>query len=99
MPTELERQLNAAKQQHSGINNVSLKDGVPSLFFSKKEAGKIDINQVYEAAMEGLNALAQYDSRFDQYRESILHPSSIDLQRELKTKEVRVNEPYFFVMY
>lgn len=84
--SELQRQLEAHRS--TSFQQISLKSNVPSLFFTSKEAGLIDIDVVYEAAVEGIHFLNQYDSRFRPFLENILHPSSKSLQRELQTNEV-----------
>jgi hypothetical protein len=86
MASELQKQVSALQKHRN--NPDSLISGKASLFLSKKEAGNIEINAVLEAAIGGLKALAQYDDRFSWCFNSILHQSSLDFQRELKTKEV-----------
>lgn len=86
MSTELQRQVSAIKKQH--IQSQSLKDGKPSIFLTAKEAAGVDVSTVLEAALTGIRVLSQYDKRFDEFLNDILHESSIEIQRELKTKEV-----------
>lgn len=83
--TSLEKQLTSLREKN--ISNDPLHQGRPSLFFSSKEAAKIDVNDIYEAAINGLQVLIQYDERFSIYLTGILHQSSITLQRELKSKD------------
>ena len=49
------------------------------------QAAKIDMKTVWEAAMNGAEALSQYDTRIHTYTRILLDESSITLQRELKT--------------
>lgn len=86
MSSELKRQVAALQKQRTAPD--SLISGKASLFLSKKEAGNVDTSAVLDAAVDGLNALAQYDDRFSWCLDTLLHPSSVDYQRELKTKEV-----------
>ncbi len=45
--------------------------------------------------MNGLNALCHYDERFNRFRGNLFHPSSVNIQRELKSKEVINNYFYY----
>eukprot|EP00981_Chlorochromonas_danica_P010221 scaffold3058_cov165-Ochromonas_danica.AAC.12 len=85
MASELQKQVAALQRQR--LPPDSLASGKASLFLTKKEAGNVDTSAVFEAALSGLKALAQYDDRFTWCFDSLLHPSSVDFQRELKTKE------------
>jgi U3 small nucleolar RNA-associated protein 10 len=85
MASELQLQLERIKAKSITTNN--LYSDTPSLYFDKKTAGSIDIEAVYDAAVNGLITLSQYDERFSNFLTTILHPSSQQLQRELKTKE------------
>lgn len=84
--TELQKQLSGLRRTQ--LEHSSLTKGQPSLFLTSSEASKVDVHTVYEAACSGLSILAQYDSLFDKYRDTLLHSSSIDMQRELRTEEV-----------
>ena len=42
--------------------------GRASLFVSSSDAAKIDVSQVHEAAVKGLNTLSQYDERYVRVR-------------------------------
>ncbi len=86
MSTELQKQVATLKKAQ--VQSQSLKDGRASIFLTAKEAAGVDVSAVHEAAVTGLRVLTQYDSRFEEFFHGLLHPSSIDLQRELKTKEV-----------
>ena len=86
MNTELQRQ--ASNIRKNQLENLSLSKGKPSLFLTSNEASKIDIQTIHEAAYNGLLTLSQYDNRFEKYFNNLLHASSINIQRELKTKEV-----------
>ena len=83
MSTELQRQVSSIRKQHLAV--VPLHQGRPSLFLTASEAAAVDVSTIHEAAHSGLLTLQQYDSRFEPYLSSLLHPSSIDLQRETKT--------------
>lgn len=86
MSTELQRQVATIKKQHIQVQSV--KQGLPSIFLSAKDAAGVDIQDVLEAALTGLKLLSQYDDRFKAFGSTLLHPASVDIQRELKTKEV-----------
>ena len=86
MSTELKKQIAALKQQK--VSSDGLQAGKASLFLGKKEAGNVDTSVVLEAAISGLETLAQYDGRLAVFLNTVLHPSSTGFQRELKTKEV-----------
>lgn len=83
--SELQRQISALKSKH--IQSQPLHEGRPSLFLSPSEAAAVDVSTIYETAIRGLNTLSQYDERLDVYKETVLHPSSVEIQRELKTVE------------
>jgi hypothetical protein len=87
MATELQKQVAAFKKKQ--VSSQSLQHGVPSLFLSPKEAAGVDVSTVLEAAVKGLNDLSQYEQRFAPYQQSLFHSSAANVQRELKTKEVR----------
>lgn len=87
MASELERQVQRIRKEQIRAQSVS--HGRASLFLSPAEAAGIDIDVVHEAAHKALMTLMQYDGRFGPFTESLLHPSSVSVQRELKTKEVR----------
>lgn len=82
--TELSQQINRIRTQNS-LSVAPVSQGRPSLFLSSKEAAGIDIDQVYDAAINGLKVLCQYDGRLSAFQDGLLHPSSMTVQRELKT--------------
>jgi hypothetical protein len=86
MSTELQRQVTAFKK--ANVQTQALKDGRPSIFLTASEAAAVDIQVVLEAAQNGLKVLSQYESRFEEFFNSILHSSSVDVQRELKNADV-----------
>lgn len=94
MATELKRQVAALKQQK--VAPDGLQAGKASLFLGKKEAGSVDVSSVLEAAISGLRTLVQYDGRLAPFLSTLFHSSSVDFQRELKTKEVKL---VFFQLY
>jgi hypothetical protein len=94
--SELQRQLESHRNQT--LQHTSIYSNVPSLFFTTKEAGLIEIDVVYEAAMEGIQFLNQYDSRFNAFLENILHPSSKNLQRELQNEEVQSQSAFSYIL-
>lgn len=95
MATELQKQIGQIRKNIVPTHGAH--HGAPSLFLSSKEAAAIDIKEVYNAAIEeGVNVLAQYDSRIEYFLENILHLTSIDIQRELKTKQVSLSFPFAF---
>lgn len=85
MSTELQSQISAIRKQH--IQATPLHQGRPSLFLTPQEAAAVDVRTVYDAAVSGLSSLRQYDARFESFFDNLLHPSSVDVQRELKTVE------------
>lgn len=89
MSTELQRQVLKLREQH--VEAASLAKGRPSLFLSLKEAAGVDVEVIYESAINSLQVLQQYDDRFDSYFKTLLHHSSVSLQRELQTAEENKN--------
>jgi hypothetical protein len=85
---ERERIMSSELQQQVTGNQKGLNKGRESLFLTPEQAARVDVADVHEAAVKGLNALCQYDDRFSVFHERILHPSSVNYQRELKTAEV-----------
>jgi U3 small nucleolar RNA-associated protein 10 len=82
--TELSQQINRIRAQNI-LSVAPLSQGRPSLFLSAKDAAGVDIDQVYDAALNGLKVLCQYDGRLAAFQDGILHSSSMNVQRELKT--------------
>lgn len=82
--TELSQQINRIRAQNI-LSVAPLSQGRPSLFLSAKDAAGVDIDQVYDAALNGLKVLCQYDGRLSAFQDGILHSSSMNVQRELKT--------------
>lgn len=85
MATELARQISLISA--SNLEVGGLHTGKPSLFLSAKEAASVDIAEIYDAAWNALLKLQHYEPRFGSFSETLLHPSSIHSQRELKTQE------------
>ena len=83
MSSELQRQVSSLRKQHLTV--APLHQGRPSLFLTAAEAAGVDVSTIQEAAHSGLATLQQYDSRFEPFMETLLHPSSVDSQRELMT--------------
>jgi U3 small nucleolar RNA-associated protein 10 len=83
MSSELQRQVSSIRKKHLDVQ--SLHQGRPSLFLTAAEAAGVDVTTIQEAAHGGLTTLQQYDSRFEAYLDTLLHPSTVDLQRETKT--------------
>lgn len=88
--SELQLQIAAHREKHY-INSTLKADSrhQPSIFLSPTEAAAVDIGTVYEAAVEGLQTLAQYDLRFQYFMSNIFHATSVELQRDLKTPQVQ----------
>lgn len=82
--TELSQQISRIRSQNL-LSVAPVSHGRPSLFLTAKEAAGVDIDQVYDAAMNGLKTLNQYDGRLSAFQDGILHSSSTTVQRELKT--------------
>lgn len=83
--TELSQQISQIRS-NALLSAPPIKQGRASLFLSPKEASGVDIDHVYDAAINGLNILNQYDGRFSSFKDGLLHTSSMTVQRELKTK-------------
>ena len=92
MSTELQRQIESVKKQQ--IKTATLSHGRASIFLSAKEAAAVDTQVVFEAALKAVETLAQYDNRFEGFMDDLLHPSSVNIQRELKTADVRYSRLY-----
>ena len=88
MSTELQRQVQ--KLRDSVVQSTSLAEGRPSLFLEPKEAASVDIDVIFDAAYSGLVILQQYDDRFAQFSDKLLHVSSQSTQRELLTSKVKI---------
>ena len=82
--TELSQQISRIRSQNL-LSAAPISQGRPSLFLSAKDAAGVDIDAVYEAALNGLRTLSQYDGRLSAFQDGIMHSSSISVQRELKT--------------
>ena len=82
--TELSQQINRIRSQNL-LSVAPVSQGRPSLFLSAKDAAAVDIDTVYDAALNGLKTLNQYDGRLSAFQDGILQPSSMTVQRELKT--------------
>ena len=87
MTSELQRQVQVLHTQNAGAYVNPVYRGRASLFLTASEAAAVDMGTVLEAAQNGLMTLNQYEGRFGFYTENLLHPSSVSVQRELKTKE------------
>ena len=86
MATALQRQV--SKLRSDGLQAIPLHQGRASLFLDPKEAAGIDVGSIFDTASAALSVLQQYDERFQKFHDTLLHPSSQSLQRELKTSEV-----------
>ena len=86
MSTELQRQVQTLKSKQI-TNVVPIQNGRPSLFHTSKEAASIDIDDIFDLANHAIQSLEQYDSRFTIFRDTLLHPNSIQIRRELKTTQ------------
>lgn len=82
--TELSQQISRIRSNNL-LSAPPVSQGRPSLFLSPKEASGVDIDHVYDAALNGLKTLNQYDGRFSAFQDGLLHTSSMTVQRELKT--------------
>ena len=95
MSTELQQQLARLRTENAYLGAVTGDSRrFPSIFLSPKDAAAVDTEDVYQAATVGLAELTQYDSRLELYSSTLLHPSSVLFQRELKTLEVRHLPPF-----
>ena len=83
--TELSKQLDLIRSRN--ISSDPINKGRASLFLSPREAAAVDTEEVYETAAKALDTLIQYDDRFSVFKDGLMHPSSISMQRELKTEE------------
>lgn len=88
MATELQQQAARLREKNAVVSMQANENRrFVSLFMGPKEAAGVDMETIHAAAVSGLLELRQYDVRFESYVDSLLHPSSIALQRELKTSE------------
>ena len=86
MATELQQQL--AKFRNDNIGKATpIYKGAPSLFLDLKEAAKVDVIEIHSAALNGAETLLQYEPKMQIFIDTILHDSTINLQRELKTSQ------------
>lgn len=85
MATELQRQISHIRSKQ--VSSEPVHKGRPSLFLSPKEAAEVDVEDIYQAAFSALVTLQQHDDRLIPFTEKLFHPSSVKLQRELKTSE------------
>ena len=85
MASELQRQISQLKAKQ--INADAIHKGRPSLFLTPKEAAAVDVDEVFEAGVGGLLSLQQHDNRFVVFSTTLFHPSSVRVQRELKSSE------------
>ncbi len=85
MSTELQRQIVQLHSQR--INAQPIHKGRPSLFLTPKEAAAVDVEEVFDAGFRGIVTLQQQDDRFASFTESLFHPSSVKVQRELQSVE------------
>lgn len=97
MATELQKQVAAFKKKNVQVQ--SLQRGLPSIFLNAREAAAVDTSAVYEAGCKGLRDLTSYDERFAAFEGSLFHPTSVNVQRELKTKEVGYLRHYCFLTF
>jgi hypothetical protein len=96
--SSLKDQVNKLREQN--VQAQPLSWGRASLFSTpnlqanrqavSKEAAAISVDEIYDAAANGLRELQQYDNRFGKFFETLLSPSSISSQRELMNKEVTI---------
>ena len=84
--SQLQKQVERLREKSLVVKPLS--QGRPSLFLSPKDAAAVNIEAIYDAAIEGVRVLRQYDERFEHYLSNLLHMSSISIQRELKNEEV-----------
>lgn len=83
--SELQQQLSRFRVEN--LVDAPVYASTPSLFLNKKDAGSVDMETVFDAGLAGLQALSQYDSRFEFFMENIFHPSSQTVQRDLLAPE------------
>ena len=59
-----------------------------SLIFDPKQAATQDYEYIYEIATEGLEDLCELDSRFNKFKLTLFSETSVNLDRNLQTKDV-----------
>ncbi|KAF6069593.1 small nucleolar RNA-associated protein [Candida albicans] len=59
-----------------------------SLIFDPKQAATQDYEYIYEIATEGLEDLCELDSRFNKFKSTLFSETSVNLDRNLQTKDV-----------
>ncbi len=94
--SELQRQIAEHRARHVYSSTSSVGSGLQaSLFLSLKDAAAVDVSIVHQAAVKAAAQLLQYEPRFAPHIDSgVLHESSIDYQRQLKTQQVRDHRIY-----
>ena len=85
MSSELQRQVLTLKAKQLSVEPIQ--KGRASLFFAPREAAAIDVDDIYDLSNIAIQSLEQYDSRFAPFRNSLLHPNSVQVRRELKTAQ------------
>lgn len=83
MASELSLQISKLRNQNLQSSGPIAK-GRPSLFLSSSEAAGVDIEQIFDAAINGFMILTQYDPSLLTFVDGIMHHSSVTLQRESK---------------
>jgi U3 small nucleolar RNA-associated protein 10 len=83
--SELQQQVSRFREEN--LVDAPVYSSTPSLFLNKKDAGNVDMETVFDAGLAGLQALSQYDKRFDIFKENIFHSSSQSVQRDLLAPE------------
>ncbi len=82
--TSIQSQIATLRADKRIFKNETI--GVASIFSQNSES--VSISSLYEAVCSTLDQLAQYEPRFQPFKQNIFSPSSIDFQRSLKTKQV-----------
>ena len=86
----LSQQVGRLRQEQQQQQAVA-KDKVRpvSLLLSPLEAAEVDAASLLDEAKTGLEELQRLDPGLAPYQESLLHTSSLSVERELQTPEVR----------
>ena len=86
--SELKKQIQRLKESSGNANALPLHKGRASLFLDAKKAAEVDLNTIYNGAVNGLMTLEQYEGKFTPYFETLLHQSKKDISRQSLSPEV-----------
>jgi U3 small nucleolar RNA-associated protein 10 len=77
--TSLSKQLKQISKSSSGVRAAA--SFKPSFLFSQKEASDYDNEYILSIGVEGLVDLCKLDPRFEDFKSSLFHASSLSVDR------------------